>query len=341
MNKAHGQHYLLSAQARSLSLMQIMRLSDDEAFTMFKDARWTATGGEAVCPRCGNEKHYWLGTRKQWRCKNKDCNYTFSVTSGTIFANHKMPLRNYLAAIAIYSNTAKGISALQLSRDLDVQYKTAFVLAHKMRESLVDANTAQLEGEVEMDGCYVNKHVRPKNNIQNRIDRRLKANQNPNKRTVMVMRQRGNKGEGAVKTLTFLTKNEGQKATMKLALANIDKSAIIYADEHRSYDVLHSTLVTRRVIHARHYSGPNGENTNQAESYFSRFRRMQYGQVHRMDNLYMDRYANEAAYREDTRRISNGEIFSDIMTRCATSTVSRDFAGYWQGNKRQAESINS
>jgi len=63
---------------------------------------------------------------------------------------------------------------------------------------------------------------------------------------------------------------------------------------------------------------------------------MQYGQTHKMDNLYMDRYANEAAYREDTRRMSNGDIFSDIVNRCATSAPSRDFAGYWQGNKRAA-----
>src|SRR5690606_18534740 len=158
----------------------------------FKEARWG--DDDPSCPKCGNQDHYWLQTRKQWRCKA--CNHSFSITSGTIFANHKMPLKNYLAAIAIYSNAVKGISALQLSRDLDVQYKTAFVLAHKLRESLVDANPAQLEGEVEMDGAYVNKHVRPRNNRADRIDRRLRENQNPNKRAVIVLRQRGEKGEG-------------------------------------------------------------------------------------------------------------------------------------------------
>ena len=155
----------------------------------------------------------------------------------------------------------------------------------------------------------------------------------------MVIRQRGEKGEGANKTLTFLTKSENQKSAIALALNNIDRSATIYADDHHSYDILHSKLLTKRVIHAQHYCGPNGENTNQAESFFSRFRRMQYGQIHKMDNKYMDRYANEAAYREDTRRTSNGDIFSDILTRCATTNVSRDFCGYWQGNKRLGENI--
>lgn len=68
----------------------------------------------------------------------------------------------------------------------------------------------------------------------------------------------------------------------------------------------------KRVNHAKYYTAPDSSNTNQAESFFARFRRMQYGQTHRMSNLYMDRYANEAAYREDTRRISNGEISATL-----------------------------
>ena len=77
-------------------------------------------------------KHYFIKIRRQWRCR--DCNHTFSVTSGTIFDSHKLPLKVYLAAIAIYCNAVKGLSALQLARDLDVQNKTAFALAHKIRE---------------------------------------------------------------------------------------------------------------------------------------------------------------------------------------------------------------
>ena len=334
MKSTKGQHYLLSARARTLSLIEIARLSDDEAYDLFKQSRWSETDGSPVCPCCEGEDHYSIKTRKQWRCKS--CNHTFSVTSGTIFANHKMPLQNYLLAIALFSNCAKGMSALQLSRDLNVQYKTAWVLAHKLRESLVDNHDEKLSGEVEMDGAYVNKHVRPANRIQDRVDRRLAKNQNPNKRTVMVLRERGEKGKGAKFTRVFVTKSENQADTMKLALANIERDATIYADEHTSYDILHSKLLTRRVVHAKHYVGPNGENTNQAESFFSRFRRMQYGQTHKMDNLYMDRYANEAAYREDTRRKPNGDIFADIVNRCATSNISRDFAGYWQGNKRSS-----
>jgi len=211
-------------------LIEIARLSDDEAYDLFKQSRWT--DGNPVCPHCGCEHNYHIKTRKQWRCKA--CKHTFSVTSGTIFANHKMPLQNYLLAIALYSNCAKGMIALQLSRDLNVQYKTAWVLAHKMRESLVDTVVDKLTGEVEMDGCYVNKHVRPANRIEDRVDRRKKENQNPKKCAVMVLRQRGEKGKGAEVTRTFVTKSENQRDTMELALDNIERGATIFADEHMS-----------------------------------------------------------------------------------------------------------
>jgi transposase-like protein len=333
--KRKGQHFLLSAEARSFSLMQIFGLSDDDAFQLFKDARWP--NGVPACPQCGSESLYWLGTRKQWRCKEKECKHTFSVTSGTIFANHKLPLRVYLGAIALYSNTAKGVSALQISRDLNVQYKTAFVLMHKLRESLIDDEPGQVCGLVEMDAGYVNKHVRPINRVEDRIDLRRRENQSNRKRALVVMRQRGM--QGADKTLTFLAKTENQRDTRELARKHIAPGSTVFADEHRAYDALHADFETIRVNHKSIYVGPHGENTNQAESFFARFRRMQYGQHHRMDNTYMLRYANEIAYREDTRRTSNGEIFADVTRRCAAKGVSRDFCGYWQGNRKRNEEL--
>ncbi|MGD0960475.1 MAG: IS1595 family transposase [Methylomonas sp.] len=156
-----AQHFLLTAEARSMSLREIFEMSDDAAFEVFRKSRW-GERDEVVCPDCGIfDKHYFISTRKQWRCKHY--HHTFSVTSGTLFAFHKLPLKIYLGAIALYTNTAKGFSALQLSRDLDVQYKTAFVLMHKIRESLIDNNAEKLAGEVEIDGAYVNGSVRPSN----------------------------------------------------------------------------------------------------------------------------------------------------------------------------------
>ncbi|MGB8348615.1 MAG: IS1595 family transposase [Ktedonobacteraceae bacterium] len=334
-----SQHFLLSAKARTLSVRKVMELTNDQAFEVFKKIRWGA-GEEVACPACGTiGKHYFQRTRKQWRCK--DCNHTFSVTSGTIFAFHKLPLRVYLAAIAIYANAVKGISALQLARDLGVQYKTAFVLAHKIRESLMEQRGLdKLDGEVHMDGAYVNGHIRPKNKKSERIDRRLAVNQKPGKRCVFVMRQKCQElAAGAVKTLTFVIKGENQTDVGNLAESYVKKGSIICADESNAYDLLHAKFDTRRVNHSVEYRADDGTTNNLAESYFARFRRMQYGQTHKFGNLYLANYANEAAYREDTRRWANGKIFTDIMTKCARTLTNRDWCGYWQGNKRQSERL--
>ncbi len=99
-----------------------MRLSDTEAYETFKSIRWAANEGDPFCPRCGCAVAYEYRSRRIYKCK--DCGSQFSLTTGTIFASRKLSIRDLLAAIAIFANGAKGISALQLSRDLDVQYKT-------------------------------------------------------------------------------------------------------------------------------------------------------------------------------------------------------------------------
>ncbi len=177
-----AQHFLLSA-AKSLSLIKLCSLTDDEAFDIFKNVRWNENGGEPVCPCCGNyKKSYFIKCRKQFRCR--DCNHTYSVTSGTIFASHKKPLKIYLIAIALFVNSVKGISALQLSRDLEINYRTAWILAHKIRESLMNhKDESPLSGVCEIDGVYVGNYIRPRNFKHRRIDRR-KAYK-PNKRTII------------------------------------------------------------------------------------------------------------------------------------------------------------
>ncbi|RXJ98460.1 DDE transposase [Arcobacter sp. CECT 8989] len=327
-----AQHFLLSSKARELSMIKILMMSDMEAFELFKNVRWNATNGEPVCPCCGSvKKHYFLKTRMQFRCK--ECFHTFSVTSGTIFASHKKPLKIYLLAIALFTNAVKSISALQLSRDLDVQYKTAWVLSHKIRESLMDYNEDEkFEGTCEMDGVYVGHYIRPKNQIDKRVDRR-KVHK-PNKRVVISLRQRAELSDetvGAIKTKTFILKSENSNEIKEIAHKYIKVGSSIHADESNAYDDLTAHYDMNRVNHQVEYSGVYGENNNQSESFNTRFRRMQYGNLHKIGNLYLSNYANEIAYREDTRRKSNKEIFDDILEKCLSSLVSNEFCGYWQG----------
>jgi transposase-like protein len=132
-----SQHFLLTAAARTVSLKQILRMKEAEAWTMFCSIRWPETDGAPVCPRCGCPT-CWSCPRPngapRFRCSA--CRRDFSPTSGTLFAFHKLEIRDYLAAVVIFCDEVKGKAALALSRDLDVQDKTAFVLAHKIREAM-------------------------------------------------------------------------------------------------------------------------------------------------------------------------------------------------------------
>ena len=165
--------------------------------------RWSATGGEPNCPRCGCLGVYGTSPAPLFKCKA--CDHQFSVTSGTIFASRKLPLRTILLAIAIFVNGAKGHSALQLSRDLDVQYKTAFVLSHKIREALAaEKANATVSGEVAVDGAYFGGYVKPANYAENRRDRRLAVNQTGKRRVVVIAREKNGK------TLPFVFRSEAE-----------------------------------------------------------------------------------------------------------------------------------
>lgn len=118
-------------------------------------------------------------------------------------------------------------------------------------------------------------------------------------------------------------------------LINIKVGTSIHTDESNAYDDLTAHYDMNRVNRQIEYSVIYGENNNQSESYNARFRRMQYGNLHKLGNLYLSNYANGIAYREDTRRWNNGKIFSDIFSKCLHTPISNEFCGYCQGNKKQ------
>jgi transposase-like protein len=315
-----AQHFLLSTKARTLSLAQVMRLSDDEAYSALKAIRFTVNNGEPFCPKCGCVAVYEFKCRRIFKCKG--CGSQFSVTSGTIFASRKLEIRDILAAIAIFVNGAKGHSALQLSRDLDVQYRTAYVLSHKLREVLADEQeAAKLHGEIEIDGAYFGGYVKPANHIENRVDRRLAMNRTGKREVVIVMRERNGR------TLPFVSKSEF--AGLPTINASVEPGSTVYADDASSWDSLRGPYKTKRINHSECYS--DGEAcTNHAESFFSRMRRAEIGTHHKIAGPYLDGYAGEMAWREDNRRRSNGSQYHMVVSAALRHPVSRQWKGYWQ-----------
>lgn len=298
-------------------------MEEDEAYDRFRKMRWRDTEGQAVCPKCGCAESYDITTRRRFKCMA--CHHQFSVTSGTIFASRKLSFVNLLAAIVLFVHGAKGVAALHLSRDLDVQYKTAFVLAHKLREAMaVEFAHRKLSGTVEVDGAYFGGYVKPANEKKHRKDRRLLENRTGKRRSVIIMRERRGR------SLAFVATSEAEGAPV--VLSRIEQDTMLIADESNAWERFHATHETLRVNHSQRYMD-HGVTTNQAESYFSRLRRAEVGVHHHIAGPYLASYASEMSWREDNRRVSNGAQVVLVSEAALAHRPSRQWSGYWQRRK--------
>ncbi len=319
-------HFLLTARAETLSLAQVFRMTDEEAETAFRRVRWPETDGAAVCIHCGGVDAYDCRRPKgapRFRCRA--CKKDFTITSGTLFASHKLPLRAYLAAIAIFCNEVKGKSALALTRDLGVSYKSAFVLLHKLREAMAEEMKGRMlggEGKVaEVDGGYFGGYIKPANFRENRRDRRLFKNQNGKRKVVVIVRERNGSSLPAV--------FRSESHALDFIRRRVAKGTTINVDEAGSWEGLQDRFEVRTINHQEAYSA-DGVCTNWAEEFFSRMRRAEIGHHHHIAGAYLLRYAQEASWREDNRRASNGDQTYRIAGLAMKRKQSVDFTGYWQ-----------
>jgi hypothetical protein len=282
-------------------------------------------GPQLTANLCGCLTVYTLAeTPPRWKCSGS--RRKFSLTSQTLFHSRKLPVRDYLAIIALFVNGVKGTSALQISRDLNINPKSAFVLLHKLREAMGsqihNSDEPELSGTVEVDGAYFGGHVKPENRKADRKDRRLAEEQTGKRQVVVVAREvRG-------RTLPFVVPRESE--AVPLIRQHVASGSIIHADESNAWERLHASYDVRRVNHSVEYKAEDGANVNQAESYFSRLPRAEIGQHHRISGHLLYQYANEAAWREDNRRKPNGQNWNTVIGAALASRKSPIWAGYWQ-----------
>jgi transposase-like protein len=315
-------------------------MSEEEAYAAFVKIRYAENDGEPFCPKCKCAAVYRINAKYRSRGRNPDvpervrrlfkcqnCHHQFSVTSGTIFASRKMSFGDILLAICHFTNGVKGLAALWLSREIECQHRSAFVLLHKVRESLKALQAVKLSGEIEVDATYTGGYVKPANEVKHRRDRRVLENQSGRKRCIITMVER--KG----RVLAFVAASEA--AARPKIIATVEPGSIVYADEAKDYNPLHAVFDMRRIDHSKRWS-LDGVNTNQAESFHSRLKRSIKGIYHHIAGPYTDNYVAEIAWRETNRRLSNGEQFLTIVAACLHHPVSRDWKGYWQRHLRSA-----
>jgi hypothetical protein len=225
-----------------------------------------------------------------------------------------------------FSRTGALASMLALSRDLGVQYKTSFVLAHKMREAMASEvkATPTVGGEgkqAEIDGGYFGGYVKPANLRENRRDRRLRMNQSGKRMCVVVIRER----DGV--TLPGVYRSEAE--ALDFIRRKIAKGTEVHADESGAWNPLHGRFLLKRINHQEAYS-LNGACTNDAESFFARMRRAEIGHHHHIAGPYLIRFAQEMAWREDHRKDPNGFQVDRVVALTMRNKPSVDFCGYWQ-----------
>lgn len=320
----------------SVDIQTLSKLSDFKIEQIFKEARYYKTEYKPYCPKCGSDKKTKDTKSKRFRCK--DCYRFYSITQNTIFDNHKLPLRIYLLSIFLFVNSVKGLSALQLARDLNLNKKVAFVILHKIRTALFNQfevlNQNKLKGTIQMDGAYINYLPKKENKKKDRVDRRELKHQT--QECIITMREVNNSPKD--RSYAFLIKQENKQDIEILINRYIEPKSTIISDEHVSYkgignicdingELLYNHL---SVNHSEEYQNDDGINTNFAESYFSRLRRMVIGQHHRLSKKYLPLYVNEITYRENMRNYTNKEILIDILKHCMSCNKNTNFNNYWQ-----------
>ena len=153
------------------------------------------------------------------------------------------------------------------------------------------------------------------------MERRLKEHQTCKRRSVVLMREQN----GLSMPIVF--PREGDAAPTIAARGAIGST--VYADEGSGWDELHARFAMKRVNHSVRFVDEDCC-TNQAESYFSRLRRAEVGTHHHISGPYLGSYANEMAWREDNRRVSNGDLYMLVAGAALAHSVSRQWKGYWQ-----------
>jgi hypothetical protein len=176
----------------------------------------------------------------------------------------------------------------------------------------------ELSGEVQVDGAYFGGHIKPENRKADRKDRRLAEEQTGKRQVVVVAREvRG-------RTLPSVVPRESE------AVPLIRQHVASGAQSSMPTNRTPGSACTRPMMCVASITvAEDGANVNQAESYFSRLRRAEIGQHHRISGHLLHQYANEAAWREDHRRKPNGTNWNTVIGAALAGPKSPVWAGYW------------
>lgn len=286
-----------------MDLIQAARLEEDGAREYLEGIRWP---DGPVCPHCGHdERIYDLkgDSHRPGLYKCGSCRKQFTVTVGTVMHRSKIPLNKWVVAFHMMCSSKKGVSALQLQRNLGLgSYKTAWHMAHRIRAAMKEEPMAgMLKGTVEVDETYIGGKSR-----EGRPGRGSER-----KTAVMALVERdGRIRSHPVKRITA----EELKGAIREVVA---PTARIMTDDLASYRGLHREYPAGHGIvqHGRGEYVRGDTHTNTAESYFALLKRGVHGAFHHVSKRHLLRYCDEFAFRWNHRKVSDGQRTAAALRR--------------------------
>lgn len=272
---------------------KLCRLTEPEARAMIERIRWPEG---AICPHCQSQNVAKLGgqagEKGQYKCR--ECRKKFTVRVGTIFEDSHIPLHDWVYAFTRMCASKKGISAHQLHRELEITYKSAWFMCHRIRHAMQDFRSAMLGGEdggpVEVDETYVGG--KPRNRHESKRGRGTK------KTPVLALVERDGKARAAA---VQGVKPEDLRDFME---SNIHKATRLMTDEASFYKVLNKNFLSHETVnHSKGEYVRGDASTNEVESFFALIKRQHYGTHHHYSRQHIGRYVNENVFKWNTRKV--------------------------------------
>ena len=281
-----------------MNLIKVMeRFPDQEScIEHLERIRW---GNKPVCPHCGSIKvvrrtESEIGRIGRYECH--DCRATFKVTQGTLFHGTKIPLQKWFMAIALIVNAKKSLSSHQLSRDLDLNQKTAWYIQARIRAEMANkTNPIVLQGIIEADETYIGGKPRKENKKEDREP--AKRGRGTSKTAVIGAVERG--GQVVAEVAKGLTGRDIMQFIRRVV--NVKESELM-TDEYHAYNALSSQLKHHVINHQEQYVDGD-KHTNTIEGFWSLLKRAWYGQHHHYSVGYTPLYVAERCYVYNCREL--------------------------------------
>ena len=266
-----------------LSLIKFFKQfpNEEKAAEYFEKLRW---GEVIICPYCGSI-HISRTKIMPYRCR--DCRKHFSVRTGTALAESRLPLQKWLLAMYILTNSKKGVSSIQLAEYLGITQKSAWFLAHRLRESFVQDST-KLAGIIEVDETYIGGKEKNKHNSKKLKEGRGTKGKQP----VIGLKSR----KGTVKS--FVIYATDTKTLTDSIRKNVEVESHVFTDEWRAYTDL-DEYIHEKVNHSVGEFVKEKVFTNGIESFWALVKRGYYGIYHQWSVKHLQRYINEFCLRQN------------------------------------------